>query len=540
MSSHIGVAPTSTADLYTDLRETINAALADDSELPLEQALAAIADTTCTILSCDYAAIVVRDPDGGSQLIRSGRGAADHLAGLEGLVARVVYDGDTIRTPDTALESAALGLPAEEPPLRELLAVPVRSGGKVSGGLFASAHRGGRPFRREAEYDAQTIGTAIGFLVDRARLVAGIQRRERWLEASTELTRELVADVHPNPMQALVERLLDVAGVDLATVIIPSVDEAKMVITSVAGERAHLLERRVLERAGTVHSHLFDEREPLIVNLGGVSVQRELLDQLGVEAALMVPMPGLAGQGGVLSLYRYPDRPAFSQAEVRMATTFATHIVLAMQLASARASRERTALLAERDRIARDLHDNIIQQLFATGMALQSTASELDRDSGEKLYRAIDELDRTILQIRTTIYRLTAPTLDDGSGLRQRIEHVISRLEEMLGFPVEIDISGPIDFGVGDDVGRDVVAVLQETLTNVAKHAEASSVHVSITLREGVVTLVVADNGHGIGDSSRRSGLANLRSRAEARGGAMTTESGSNGTRITWSAPAAD
>jgi len=534
------------ADAYSELRSILNDALADSGRVGLGEALQRMAAASRSIMSCQHATVIIRDGEGRiSHFVPTGLeddvyGATDRLPRLEGLLARVIYDGVTVRVPDVALEPGAVGLPKIHPRVRELLAVPVQSAGKVTGGLFLSGQHGGRPFRPEAEQGARVIATAIGFLVDHARMAEQIERRERWLAASNELTRELVADTTGNPMQMLVERILTFADVDLAAVTIPSADGESLVVTSLAGENAHLLDNRVFALEGSVTGHLFDDHRPLIVQLGGVTQNREVVDKLGLDTALMVPMIGLPSRGGVLSLCRYPGRAAFTQAEVEMATTFAAQMVLSMELARARAERERNALLAERDRIARDLHDNIIQQLFATGMALQSTASDVDHRTSEKIYKAIDELDRTILQIRTTIYRLSAPTLDDGSGLRLRIDQVVARLEDMLGFPIDIDISGPIDFGVSDEVGHDVLAVLQETLTNIAKHAEATSAYVSITLRESLITLVVADNGRGIGDSSRRSGLANLRSRAETLGGMMTTESGSNGTRITWSAPTSE
>jgi signal transduction histidine kinase len=194
-------------------------------------------------------------------------------------------------------------------------------------------------------------------------------------------------------------------------------------------------------------------------------------------------------------------------------------------------------VLEDRDRIAKDLHDTVIQRLFATAMTLMSAIKITQRqDVAVRVQRAVDELDETIRQIRSTIFALQAAPGDHGS-LRVRILAAADSAAESLGFAPTVRLEGLVDTAVTDEVGEHLVAVLREALSNVARHAHAGRVDISVDAGDALV-LVVKDDGTGITPGGRRSGLRNLAGRAEDLGGSFQTrDREGGGTILEWRVP---
>ena len=327
--------------------------------------------------------------------------------------------------------------------------------------------------------------------------------QQHWLSEAAELTRSVLGGESGDPLRLLVERVQDMTEAEVVAVVGRGADRRYQVIESV----------------GPVERY---------ADNGGVDV----------ESALLVPLPGPSLDSGALALFpRTTGRP-FTPAETEAAATLAEQVSVALDLAQTRSDRERLALLDERDRIARDLHDHVIQRLFAIGLTVQSIAGQLAGDAAERLLSGVDALDETIEQIRSTIYRLRGPVVPAPKSISTKLGELVQVMEPVLGFPAQFEIHGPVEFGVDDEVGDDCVAVLREALTNVARHAEATRVRVFLSVDSSCLTLEVSDDGVGVGESARRSGLANLRARAEARQGTMTLAPGDGrGTRLTWSIP---
>jgi signal transduction histidine kinase len=261
----------------------------------------------------------------------------------------------------------------------------------------------------------------------------------------------------------------------------------------------------------------------------------------GLDAGpvLVVPLLGSGGTHGVLALVRLRGRPAFSAEDEEMAAGFANQASVAIELAQARADQQRAALLDERERIAADLHDHVIQRLFATGLSLQALAATLGPGRAtDRVLQNVRDLDTTIGQIRTAIFQLQQ-TAEAAPGLRARVLDVVADMAPALGHEPALRFSGVLDT-LPDAVADDLLAVLREALTNAARHARATSTDVELTARPDRVVLDVRDDGVGIGDATRRSGLANMRRRAEHHGGSLTVESRRpTGTRLVWSVPLA-
>jgi signal transduction histidine kinase len=259
---------------------------------------------------------------------------------------------------------------------------------------------------------------------------------------------------------------------------------------------------------------------------------------LDVGPVLVVPLCGSDRVHGVLSVARIHGRPAFSADDLELAAGFANQAAVAIELAQARVEQQRAAMLDERERIAADLHDHVIQRLFATGLSLQALASTLGPGpAGQRVLTAIADLDATIAQIRTSIFALQQNPQAPAQGLRARLLDVITELTPALGFDPGVRFSGLLDV-LPDQTAQDLLAVLREALTNIARHAHAHTADVDLTAHHQRLTLDIRDDGTGLGDTTRRSGLTNLRHRAQHHGGTLTlTRRDPAGTLLSWSIP---
>jgi len=260
----------------------------------------------------------------------------------------------------------------------------------------------------------------------------------------------------------------------------------------------------------------------------------------------VLPLTGAQGIRGVLSLVRARGRRPFSEADLTMAAGFANHASVALELADGRAAEQRFVLLEDRERIARDLHDHVIQELFAIGLSLESAVILIGADApaAQRIKQRVVDLDRTIRQIRTSIFELRGPLDTSALGFRHRILEIATDLTPPLGVAPGVAFSGLVDTSLSTELAEDVAAVVREALTNVAKHARAQRADVDIAVSVGQVIVLVADDGIGLGAlddadrSAKLSGLANLRTRAERHGGSFDISAGATGgSLITWKAP---
>jgi signal transduction histidine kinase len=209
-----------------------------------------------------------------------------------------------------------------------------------------------------------------------------------------------------------------------------------------------------------------------------------------------------------------------------------------MELAQARADQQRLVVLQDRERIARDLHDHVIQRVFGAGLALEGIAGSVEPAVALRLVAVVEDLDVTIRQIRDLIFRLQLP--EAGRTLRSAVLDVAGEAAAVLGFAPDVSFIGPVDTATGDALVDDVVAVTREALSNVVRHAHASHAAMTVSAVAGELTVLVSDDGVGLGDITRRSGLDNLTRRALRHGG--TSELGScrtGGTELRWTVPLA-
>jgi signal transduction histidine kinase len=409
----------------------------------------------------------------------------------------------------------------------------------VYGNLYLSEREGG-PFTAEDEELVAALAATAASAIDNARLYAEARRRQRWLEASTEITRQLLSSEGEPPLSVIARRLHEMADADVVAVVLPTADQRRLMVEVATGEQAAQLTALSYPVEDTIAGVAINTGRPVLV--GDVTQQQSYRVHLAqlTPVGPMMALPLLGTQGssrGAVLVARVPGRHRFNEADLDIATTFAQHAAVALELADARADQQRMMLLEDRDRIARDLHDHVIQRLFAAGLGVQSAAASVGSETGaNRLNTIVDDLDQTIRQIRTTIFELRGPLTPQPSTIRSQVVDVIDEAAPLLGFSPALRFTGPVDTIVPDEVAGDLIAVVREALSNVARHANASTTEVEVTATPAELTVDVTDDGVGIGDSRRRSGLANLARRAERYGGSLTLPD-HEGTHLRWTIP---
>ncbi|WP_443071235.1 GAF domain-containing protein [Streptomyces sp. YIM 132580] len=518
-------------------------------ELDLSQVLRRIVEAGAHLVDAQYGALGVIGPDGRSlsQFLTSGmtreqRERIGPLPAGHGLLGELIRHPEPLRLSELGTHEASFGFPEHHPPMRTFLGVPIRVRDEVFGNLYLTDKRDGLDFDAEDESVITTLAVAAGVAIDNARLYESSQRQHRWLRAGAEITNHLLSgDARQDVLELIARRAGEITGASVAEVSAPVPDtddlvvELSVTLSGTDGGRQGLtlpVDGTLAGAASAAGAHAVSTclgKDPRF-RTGPHSAA-------GQGPAVAVPL-GAAG-AAVLLLVREVGEPAFTEAELEPLLAFAGQAALALELAVRRRDAEHVALLEDRDRIARDLHDLAIQRLFATGMTLQSTARLIEHTgAAERVARAVDDLDETIKIIRSTIFGLRARDEGPASTLRARASRTVGDAVTSLGFPPRLSMEGLLDTDVPLDVAEHVVAALGELLSNAARHAHATRVEVSLKATADEVRLTVADNGRGIPERSRRSGLDNLAERARQVGGALelSTPDG-GGSRLLWRAP---
>ena len=513
-------------------------------DLALPVVLRRIIETARELVGARYAALGVLSSDGGlEQFIHVGLDddtvvKIGRLPEGKGLLGALIDDPRPIRLGTIADDPRSVGFPAHHPAMSSFLGVPIRIRNEVFGNLYFTEREGGE-FTAEDQELATALAATAATAIENARLYEESRRRQQWLQASTEITRQLLSTEGESPLQVIARRLHEMAEADVVTVVLPTADERNLMVEVATGDRAAELTAVSYPVEGTLSGLAISGRRPVLV--GDVTEEQEhtvhLSEVMPIGPLMSIPLVGTQRTRGALMVGRLHGRHRFNEADLEMATTFAQHAAVALELADARADQQRMVLLEDRDRIARDLHDHVIQRLFAAGLSVQSVASGLGRDPrSERLAQVVDDIDDTIRQIRTSIFELRGALGPQTASVRSRLIDVAADVTRALGFAPRMTFTGPLDVVVPEYLCDDLVAVVREALTNTARHAHAGHADVEVTASAAEVSIDVLDDGIGIGDAARRSGLANLRERAERHGGCLTTPD-HKGTHLRWTIP---
>ena len=522
-------------------------------DLALSVVLRRIVEAACQLVNARYGALGVLSPAGGlAEFIHVGidddlAREIGHLPEGKGLLGALIDDPRAIRLRAISDDPRSVGFPANHPPMSSFLGVPIRVRNEIFGNLYLTERVGGE-FTVEDEELVTALAATAGVAIENARLYGEARRRQVWLEASAQITRQLLSVTGEDPLKLIARRAREVADADLVSVVLTTPDQERLMVEVASGIGAETLVGMTYDRENTLAAITFDTGKPILVADVQADPDRyvHLVEAAPVGPVIVLPLLASEEVRGALVVGRLRNRARFDEADLDMATSFANHAALALELSDARDTRQRMVLLEDRERIARDLHDHVIQRLFATGLTIQSVAAGAgsEKDAG-RLSAAVGDIDETIRQIRTTIFRLRGSLMPNSSGVRAKVIEIVDETKSMLGFEPNLRFDGPVDSTVPDGVAGELLAVVRESLTNVARHAQATAVDVAITASGDELTLVVTDDGVGLGGSTRRSGLANMRLRAERLNGTMSvadarepgTDTGRRGTKLQWKVP---
>ena len=526
------------------LRSLLDAVVGISTDLDLRSTLERIVVAACRLVGARYGALgVIGDDRRLVEFITHGLSAEEHAAIGDlptgrGALGLLIEDPRPVRMPDITQHPQSYGFPANHPPMHSFLGVPVRVRDTVYGNLYLSEKQGADEFGDDDEQIVVALAAAAGAAIDNAHLYAVAQRRHQWLAAAAEITAVLLGRVHRTAALELVaKRAREVAGAELAIVLLHDEDTGLLTVevANAVGDKTPAgLVGSTLAAAETQFAEAVRARRHIVVEHLGKAAP--WLTPLPDRSATVVPLATADSLHGLLVMVDAAGERRDSDEDLAMLTAFAGQAALAFERARSQEEREMFVILEDRERIARDLHDVVIQRLFATGLQLQ-TAARLARvpEVIERVNGAVDDLDTTIRDIRSAIFELRSPM---SAELRAEVRALVAASAGPLGFRPALDMSGPVDSAASADLRAEVLAVLREALSNVVRHASASAVAVVVRVGAGRLMVTVSDNGVGVAEDTARSGLANMRDRATRHGGTFEVRRAQpTGTIIEWSVP---
>jgi signal transduction histidine kinase len=533
------------------MRGLLEAVVAIGSGLDLESTLRRIVETAVGLVDASYGALgVIGDGKRLAEFIPIGLNR-DEIARIHhwpegrGLLGLLIDDPRPLRLANIADHPASSGFPGGHPPMRSFLGVPVRVRDEVFGNLYLTDKRGGGEFTEDDEAVLVALGAAAGVAVENARLYGEARRQQRWIQASAEVTTRLLSGAEPGEVLAdVTRRARELSGADLAVLALPEEDGRRLTITYADGDGAEDARGLVLPAAQSLSGAVLATGQPatsadFAQDERAAQAARGAMSQVG--PAIVFPLGASGNVRGVLTVGRRHGAAPFPQAQADVVASFAAQAGVALELAASRAEAQRLLLYEDRDRIGRDLHDLVIQRLYATGMSLEGTMPMITRpEVASRITHAVDAMDETIKDIRATIFGLQARDTGMQPDLRGDIVALVEEMTPLLGFAPSLRLGAGLGGEVSPEVAEQLLTALREALSNAARHAQASQVDVTVDVDgDGMLSVQVTDNGIGISADGRRSGLRNLAGRAEKLGGELRLgpaepTAPAPGTRLEW------
>jgi signal transduction histidine kinase len=518
----------------------------------LEATLHDIVQAAVRHVDARYGALGVLTPDGRrlDRFLVVGMGDEDRerigrLPQGHGILGLLVAEPTVLRLDDLRKHPAALGFPPGHPAMRSFLGVPVHVGTTVFGNLYLTEKRTGGPFTAADVEVVQALAAVAGMAIENARLAERTETRRKWGQAATEMATALLSGADPDEvLRAVCMRVSALTSGDVVGVLAPSVDDpGTMTIVVAVGYAAADVEGVRVPLAGSYVgatqkagvARLIDDISTMPVVGTRAAVEMELT--AGYGPALLVPV-GSGAHRGLLVALRAAGRESFYLDELDLLSSFAAQATVVLELARSQQRARRLQVQADRDRIARDLHDHVVQRIFATALSLDRLGRSMETERPEVaagLSRNVDDLHGTIARIRTSIFELHEAEDASAAAVRRRMAEVLRSVTEGHELRPDLRIRTERE-DLPPDLVLDLVAVVRELVTNVVRHAGARRVTVTVDVTDAA-SVVVTDDGCGLPPVTVRSGLANLADRAERRGGQLITTSSGSGTEIRWRAP---
>ncbi|MBV9208606.1 MAG: GAF domain-containing protein [Actinobacteria bacterium] len=536
------------------MRGLLEAVVAISSSLDLESTLRRVVEAAVRLVDATYGALgVIGEDKRLAEFIPVGLSQDEirrihHWPEGRGVLGLLIKDPRPLRLADIGRHAQSSGFPAGHPPMSSFLGVPVRVREEVFGNLYLTNKRGGGEFTEDDEAVLVALGAAAGVAVENARLYEAARRQQRWIQASAEVTTRLLSGATPGEVLAdVTRRALELSGADLAVLALPDDEGRRLTVSYAEGDGAGSTRGLVLPTGQSLSGQVMATGEPMTSaefasDERASRAARGAMSQIG--PAVLFPLGAPGNVRGVLTIGRRRGAAPFSASQAGVVTSFAAQAGVALELAASRAEAERLSLYEDRDRIARDLHDLVIQRLYATGMSLEGTMPLITRpEVASRITHAVDAMDETIKEIRATIFALQARDAAERPDLRAGIVTLVEEMTPMLGFAPSLRLGPGLGGEVSPEVAEHALAVLREALSNVARHSGASEVEVTVDVETGKLLVVqVTDNGTGIPAEARHSGLLNLAGRAGQLGGELRLEPAdpaatAPGTRLEWRVP---
>lgn len=531
----------------------LEAVLTVAGDLDLTNTLERIVQAACEMVDARYGALGVlgegEDDRFLVEFVHQGideetAAAIGNLPEGHGILGLLIDEPEPLRLRDLSSHPASHGFPENHPPMGSFLGAPIRVRDHVFGNLYLTEKRAGTEFTQQDEDLVVALAAVAGAAIENARLYQEARQGEAWRRATLDIATALLSGAPAREVHGMVagaaRHLVD--G-DVATVVVPQGSGGRLVVEVADGDLAEELEGRTFDSEGSLAGEVM--REAAARRVTDLTAKTGEVGAVGMTRrfgpAILVPLTGATAPFGSLLVARGRGRAAFGSADVDLLRQFARHASLAIEFSRARNEVQRLSVLEDRERIGRDLHDTVIQRLFASGLSLQAVGRRFEHapEASERIDEVVEELDDVIRQIRTTIFALQHE--DTGDSLRARVLTLVRSLQGALGFAPQVHFEGPVDTMVDRELAEQVLPVLREALTNVVKHARASEVRVEIMVGTdpAELRLEVVDDGVGPPETTGAGfGLGNLRERARVLGGRFELgPSGIGGTRLEWAVP---
>jgi len=528
------------------LQGLLDAVVAVGAGLELEGTLQRIVETAVALVDARYGALGVLGDEGLSEFVYVGidpetRAEMGHLPEGKGLLGHLIKHPVPIRLPDLSEHPSSVGFPPNHPPMRSFLGAPVRLRNEVFGNIYLTEKKGEAEFTADDQVVIEALAAAAGVAVENARLFEQARLRERWQQATGEVNSLLISGGSSNAaLNLIVTRTLELSQAKCALILLA--DEQNQVLTVRAGTGdvdERILGLTIPASEPAVADVLNQGDAKVIADIAELMAhETETLDQFG--PANVVPLASSVPANGVLLTLRGKGDQQFSREYLAMLWSFADQATLALEWADRQHQQRMLDVFADRDRIAGDLHDHVIQRLFAAGMSLQAILGQINNPNARgRVTQVVSQLDETVREIRTSIFDLNTPTEENPSSLRRKMLDAVAELSADAPMSPAVRISGAVDSLVTGKVAEHALAVVAEGVSNAVRHAQASDIVVTVEAGADLV-IDVSDNGVGMPEDVGRSGLLNLQRRADECGGVVTVTGGANGgTRLVWRAPLA-
>ena len=519
------------------------------SELSLPMVLQRIVDLAAQVTDARYGALGVIG-DGGElvEFITTGlsakqRRAIGSLPRGRGILGLLIREPRSIRIEKIGDHPKSVGFPAHHPPMGSFLGAPVKAMGKVFGNIYLTEKRSAPEFSEQDEESLVVLATQAGVAIANATLYAQTHQRERWLDALRAITSDILAGSDADSLLAgIAEHARDLAGADSASILTTSSTPGQLVVAAAVGAHAGQVRGQMVPAAKSISGEVMESGRPLVTKAAAADGHAyQPIIRLGrVGPAIFVPLRVRGRATGTLMVANLVGGRHFNEETIRLVETFADQASVAIEYAHAQTDLRRLELMEERERIAKELHDGIIQSLFAVGMNLQSTAlMSGSPETSRRVDKAVDELDRVIRDLRNYIFGLRPGILADRQ-LNQALEAIGEEVGSTLQIPIAVEVDGAVSAALSSR-SHEIVQLTREALSNVTRHAQAQRAAVRLTRQGANAVLTIEDEGVGFDprEASSGSGLRNMRERAAAIGATLHISSATGkGTKLRFTFPA--